>query len=184
MTARRFWRERRAPRWSTVLNALLVAASFALAAALVSVLVSPRHLPVWAPRTPSTGASARGVAAVPPVGDASFETYGIVLDRPLFNPTRSSAKAVAIPAGAPPPPLPVLHGVLLDGARSLAYLEDVGTRRILSYEVGDEIAGGQVESIAKDRVRIRRAGESVRIMLNHPGRGPIGQVPRATPRAR
>lgn len=61
-----------------------------------------------------------------------------------------------------------------------------GTRRILSYEVGDEIAGGEIESIAKDRVRIRRAGESVRIMLTHPGRGPVGRpsppVPRAHPR--
>jgi hypothetical protein len=72
------------------------------------------------------------------------------------------------------PPKPVLHGVIVDEARSIAFLEDASTRRILGYRVGDTVAGGQLERIIGDRVVIRRADGEVDVLLSDPAKHPAG----------
>jgi hypothetical protein len=70
----------------------------------------------------------------------------------------------------------VLHGVVLDGPKSRAYLEDPLVKRTFGYAVGDTL-GGRVESIAADRVVIGRGDESVEVLLRDPSK------PRPTPPA-
>jgi hypothetical protein len=102
--------------------------------------------------------------------DEGFERYRIIIDRPLFNPSRRESKPTeALAPAAPLPPPPLLYGVVFDGDLARAYLKERGTARVLSYRVGDAIAGGVIEAIGKDRVSISRAGVKLRVMLLHPG---------------
>lgn len=85
----------------------------------------------------------------------------------LFNAARSEVAAVvALPAG----PKPVLHGVVMDGERSRAYLEDPVAKHIFSYAVGDPVGGGRLERIADDRIVIQRADGPIEIPLQDPAK--------------
>jgi hypothetical protein len=94
----------------------------------------------------------------------------------LFNAARSEVAAVvAVPTG----PKPVLHGVVMDGERSRAYLEDPVAKHIFSYAVGDPVGGGRLERIADDRIVIQRADGPIEIPLQDPAkaRGAAPQPP-------
>lgn len=171
------------------LNALLGVTACLLAAALVREIVTPRPLP-----PPSIGRSGpnRGVAVAE--GSASGAStpdlvspggYGIIAVKNLFNPTRSEAQPG--PAGALGPK-PFLHGVIVDGSKSLAFLEDPAVKRTFRYAVGDTIGGGRVQSIASDRVVIARPDGLVEVLLHDPSKPrptvavPVtGQVPATAP---
>jgi len=77
----------------------------------------------------------------------------------------------------------VLHGVMIDGEKSRAYLEDPVAKRVFGYAVGDPIGGGRLQEISPDRVLIARPEGTVEVLLRDPSKpkpapaGPPGVPP-------
>jgi hypothetical protein len=67
-------------------------------------------------------------------------------------------------------PKPLLHGVVMDGPTSRAYLEDPTVKRTFGYAVGDTVGGGRVQSISEDRVVIARPDGLVEVLLQDPAK--------------
>lgn len=135
-----------------------------LAAALVRELVAAHPLPPPpAPRAGRPVPTAPAPVTAPPAAVAD----SVIATKNLFSPSRSEAPAG--PAGTAGPK-PVLHGVVMDGPRSRAYLEDSRAKRTFGYAIGDPVGGGRVESIAPDRVVIGRADGLVEVFLHDPSK--------------
>jgi hypothetical protein len=150
-----------------VLNVFLIGVSAVLLISVARTLVALDRLsPIPAPRPVEVAPSPTNDRG--PIARASAG-YEVIATRNLFDPSRSeptrSGRAVQ---DAPPPAKPVLYGVVLsdDPGLGLAYFADPGTRRIAGYRVGDDLAGGRVERIEKDRVLIRRADELLEVFLS------------------
>jgi hypothetical protein len=62
----------------------------------------------------------------------------------------------------------VLHGVVIDGERSRAYLDDPVAKRVFGYAVGDTVVGGRLERILDDRVVIRGPAGVIEVLLQDP----------------
>ena len=155
-----------------MLNIALALVGCLLAAALTRELVAAHPLP-----SPPLPRATRAVAtAPPPIASAAPSTagYGVIATKNLFSASRSETAAGPVAAAGPKP---VLHGVVLDGPKSRAYLEDPLVKRTFGYAVGDTLGGGRVESIAADRVVIGRGDGSVEVLLRDPSK------PRPTPPA-
>jgi len=155
------------------LNVIMVGVAVFLMVQLVRDLSYSRTLPP--PRAPRAASPA---ATPPPHGAPASEplaAYNVIPAKSLFSPTRGEGPAAAAPA-VPLPPKPILHGLLVDGPRSVAYLEDPVTKRILAHRVGDTIAGGRLEQIAEDRVVIRRSDGQMDVFLNDPAKLPSAPV--------
>jgi hypothetical protein len=147
-------------------NVLVAAFGFMLAAGLVYELCTERPLPAAPARHAIQSATeAREHSDRPP---APIASYSQIATRNLFNPGRSEAVAVA--ALLAPGSKPILHGVVVDGERSRAFLEEPPAKQIFGYSVGDTIAGGRVESIGPDRVVIVRPGGPVEVLLQDPSK--------------
>ena len=155
-----------------MLNIALVLVGCLLAAALTRELVAAHPLP-----SPPVPRATRAVATAPPPSASappSTAGYGVIATKNLFSASRSETAAGPVAAAGPKP---VLHGVVLDGPKSRAYLEDPLVKRTFGYAVGDTLGGGRVESIAADRVVIGRGDGSVEVLLRDPSK------PRPTPPA-
>lgn len=155
-----------------MLNIALALVGCLLAATLTRELVAAHPLP-----SPPVPRATRAVAtAPPPIASAAPSTagYGVIATKNLFSASRSETAAGPVAAAGPKP---VLHGVVLDGPKSRAYLEDPLVKRTFGYAVGDTLGGGRVESIAADRVVIGRGDGSVEVLLRDPSK------PRPTPPA-
>ena len=131
-----------------------------LGAALVRELLAAHPLPP--PPAPRVGRPAPA-APDPVTAPTSAPNYGVVATKNLFSPGRSEAPAGPVAAAGPKP---MLHGVVMDGPKSRAYLEDPVARRTFGYAVGDSVGGGRVESIAADRVVIGRGDGLVEVLLH------------------
>jgi hypothetical protein len=128
------------------------------AAGLTRELLTPLPLP-----PPPLRAAAPAAVSVPtPTRAASAGGYGLVASRNLFSPSRSEAPAGPVVAAGPKP---LLHGVVMDGPTSRAYLEDPTVKRTFGYAVGDAVSGGRVQSISQDRVVIARPDGLVEVLL-------------------
>ncbi|HEX7215567.1 MAG TPA: hypothetical protein VF578_15260 [Methylomirabilota bacterium] len=160
-----------------LLNAVLVLVSGLFVAALVRELLTPLRLPPpGAPRpTPPAAASGPDAPTAPPVGSGA---YLVIVSRNLFSPTRAEGLAASV--GAPSAPKPLLHGVVMDGPRSRAYLEDPNAKRIYGYAVGDAVAGGRVQSINGDRVIIARPDGRMEVLLQDPDKPKPEPTPAGT----
>ena len=155
-----------------MLNIALALVGCLLAAALTRELVAAHPLP-----SPPVPRATRAVATAPPPSASappSTAGYGVITTKNLFSASRSETAAGPVAAAGPKP---VLHGVVLDGPKSRAYLEDPLVKRTFGYAVGDTLGGGRVESIAADRVVIGRGDGSVEVLLRDPSK------PRPTPPA-
>ena len=155
-----------------MLNIALALVGCLLAAALTRELVAAHPLP-----SPPLPRATRAVATAPPPSASappSTAGYGVIATKNLFSASRSETAAGPVAAAGPKP---VLHGVVLDGPKSRAYLEDPLVKRTFGYAVGDTLGGGRVESIAADRVVIGRGDGSVEVLLRDPSK------PRPTPPA-
>lgn len=155
-----------------MLNIALALGGCLLAAALTRELVAAHPLP-----SPPVPRATRAVATAPPPSASappSTAGYGVITTKNLFSASRSETAAGPVAAAGPKP---VLHGVVLDGPKSRAYLEDPLVKRTFGYAVGDTLGGGRVESIAADRVVIGRGDGSVEVLLRDPSK------PRPTPPA-
>lgn len=154
-----------------ILNLALGVAACLLAAGLGREALTAYPLPpppvLRAPR-PVTAGTAAAVSTTAP----SAPAYGVIVAKNLFSASRTEAPAGPVVAAGP---RPMLHGVVMDGPKSRAYLEDPLLKRTFSYGIGDTVGGGRVESIAPDRVMIGRGDGLVEVLLRDPSK------PRATP---
>jgi hypothetical protein len=146
------------------LNVLLGLLGALCAAGLIRELLTP--LPLPPPPTPRAAAPA-AVSVPAPTPAASAGGYGVVVSRNLFSPSRSEAPAGPVVAAGPKP---FLHGVVMDGPKSRAYLEDPTVKRTFGYAVGDAVSGGRVQSISQDRVVIARPDGLVEVLLQDPAK--------------
>jgi len=155
-----------------VINVALGIVSVVLAVGIVRTLLAKRPLPPpSAPRAVSAPAPAAPAAA----GDVGPGAYEVIAARNLFNSSRS--ETVAAVAAAAPVAKPILHGVVVNGAKSRAFLEDPKFKRVAGYSVGDTVGGGTIDKITDDRVIIVRPEGPIEILLQDPSK------PRATPAA-
>jgi len=119
--------------------------------------------PVPRPARPVAPTAAAATATPPPAGAA----YGVIAAKNLFSPSRAEGQAAPAVAASPKP---VLHGVVMDGPKSRAYLEDPVLKRTFGYVVGDTVGGGRVESIAVDRIVIGRDDGFLEVLLHDPSK--------------
>jgi hypothetical protein len=146
------------------LNVALALVSCLLATGLARELLATRPLPpspVPRPARPAT------TATMPSASAPSAAGYGVIATKNLFSASRTEAPAGPAAAAGPKP---VLHGVVVDGPKSRAYLEDPVVKRTFGYAVGDTLGGGRVESITADRVVIGRGDGSVEVLLRDPSK--------------
>jgi hypothetical protein len=150
--------------WLRIANVVLGLVGCLLLAGLGRELLAARALP-----PPPVPRPARPMAPTPAAATAvpSAAAYGVIAAKNLFSPSRSEAPVgQAVAAG----PKPLLHGVVMDGPKSRAYLEDPVLKRTYGYVVGDSIGGGRVDSIAADRVVILRGDGLVEVLLHDPSK--------------
>lgn len=103
-----------------------------------------------------------------PLGPVETAQYTIIAMRNLFSASRSESTETTTFAATETRPF--LHGVVLDGPQSRAYIEDRATRRVSGYALGDPIGGGRLVRILEDRVVIGRPEGLVEIMLKDPAK--------------
>jgi hypothetical protein len=164
-----------------VLNVVLGLASLAFTVGIVRALLVKRPIPpppTVRPVAPAPPSPAAAPAPENPKGDA------IIAAQNLFNPARSEKAAVTVVK-------PILHGIVIDGTKSRAFLEDPTMKRVGGYSVGDTVSGGILQKIADDRVVIARPEGLVEVMLQDPSKpkpppvaaagSPATAVPRAAP---
>ena len=113
------------------------------------------------------------------MAEEKLDQYNVIVAKHLFNPSRSEGAAIAAATAAPPAPKPMLLGVVVDGGRSRAYLEDPASKRVLSYQVGDTVSGGRLEEISSERVLIARPEGPMEVMLRDPLKPKPGPAPSA-----
>ena len=147
-----------------LLNVVLVFLSALFVAALVRELLTSRPLPPMATQNlaPSATATASEAPGAPPIGSGA---YLVIANKNLFSPSRTEGPSTSVDAAAPKP---LLHGVVMDGKRSRAYLEDPNAKKIYGYAIGDAVAGGRVQSITGDRVIIARPDGRMEVLLQDP----------------
>ena len=151
------------PQRLLVLNVVLGLVSLAFAVGIVRTLVVKHPTPSAAAPRPM---AAPAPPAVPSAPDPGPDTYAVIAAQNLFNPARSetaTATAVAVVK-------PILHGVVIQGGTSRAYLEDPTAKRVSGYSLGDTIGGGKIQKIADDRVLIVRPEGMVEVLLQDPSK--------------
>ena len=141
------------------------------AAGLIRELLTPLP-PAPAARRRARRGTGRGVRPGRHAGRRRAGAYGVVASRNLFSPSRSEAPTSPVVAAGPKP---LLHGVVMDGLKSRAYLEDPAAKRTFGYAVGDTVAGGRVQSISDDRVVIARPDGLVEVLLQDPAKPKPGR---------
>src|SRR5215831_2914435 len=121
----------------------------------------------------------RAVAPAPPMATAatspSAEAYAAIAAQNLFNPGRSETASAAATVAVVKP---ILHGIVIQGGQSRAFLEDPSVKRIGGYSIGDSVSGGKIEKIADDRVVIARPEGLVEVLLQDPSKPrPVAPTP-------
>ena len=156
-----------------VVNVVLGLLSVVLAAGIVRTLLVNRPLP---PPSPPRATSAPASVAAAETGEAELSAYAVIATRNLFSPARGETATVAVPVVKP-----ILHGVVIDGAKSRAFLEDPTTKRVAGYSVGDTVGAGRIQHITDDRVVIARPEGLFEVMLRDPSKPKAAPTPAAGP---
>jgi hypothetical protein len=170
------------PRRLIVLNVVLGLASLAFTVGIVRALLVKRPIPP--PPTVRTVAPAPPPSAAAPAPNP--EGYAIIAAENPFSPARSEQATVAVAVVKP-----ILHGIVIDGKKSRAFLEDPTMKRVAGYSVGDAVSGGTLQKVADDRVVIARPEGPVEVLLRDPSKPkplpvaaagpPVTAVPRTAP---
>lgn len=106
-----------------------------------------------------------------------ISAYQVIATKNLFNPGRLEATATNGATARAPGVRPILHGVVLDGDKSRAYLEEPPARHVFGYAIGDMVSGGRLESIGLDRVVIVRPDGPLEVLLQDPSKPKPGAPP-------
>jgi hypothetical protein len=161
-----------------LLNIVLSLLGCVFAAGLTRELLAARPLP--SPPAPRGARSASVPASASPDSAPGPASYGVIAAKNLFSPSRLEAPTGPVAAVGSKP---LLHGVVVDGPKSRAFLEDPVVKRTFGYAVGDTIGGGRVESISVDRVVIGRTDGLVEVLLQDPAKpkAPTPAAPGPTP---
>jgi hypothetical protein len=156
------------PKKLMIINGVLLLIAAGSVAFVARQLMAPMPMPLPARGRPA--APPAGREAAPPAADAA--AYASVAARNLFSPTRSEGTSTTATASAEAPAAgkPSLYGVVLRDGAPIAYLEDPSTKRVAGYRVGDNVAGGTVQTISADNVVIDRPGGSLDVRLRDPGK--------------
>lgn len=159
------------PRFVLV-NAVMLAVAGLFAFEAYRAVSGARALPpAPIPRAPQPApAEASGPTRTEGVRQDQRPAYSVIATKNLFSPSRSETQASTGPAGAPPVARPLLHGVVLNDGKSRAYLEDPASKKVFGYAVGDQVAGGRLETIRDDRVVIVRPEGPIEVMLRDPAK--------------
>jgi hypothetical protein len=160
-------------RWRWLLLDLVLACLVCMAGVgLVREVVEGRSLPPAHELPESRPGPAAAIpdstrAGAPGARRASRE-YAVIGARNLFAASRGEVVVIApvVEAGMKS----ILHGVVIDGEQSRAYLDDPVAKRVFGYAVGDAVAGGRLEKILDDRVMIRRPEGVVEVLLQDPSK--------------
>jgi hypothetical protein len=134
-------------------------------------LAAPPPPRVAQPAAGETGAPTRTAAPRPD----QRPLYSVIATKNLFSPSRTEVVASAGAPAGPSVAKPLLHGVVLNDGKNRAYLEDPASKKVFGYAVGDQVAGGRLETIRDDRVVIVRPEGPIEVMLRDPAK------PRAAP---
>ena len=157
----------RVTRWApcAVLAVLAGAAGLGLVRETMRPLALP-PMPIAADAPPP--APLMVLARGPLSGPVETAQYAVIAIRNLFSASRGEPvePAAATASG----PRPFLHGVVLDGPQSRAYLEEPDSQRVFGYAVGDTVGGGKLVRIMDDRVVIQRRDGLMEIMLKDPAK--------------
>jgi hypothetical protein len=163
------------PKKLLIINVLLLAIAIGSVAFIVRRMAEPMPMPPAARRPPATTPSRP--EQPPPPGPGAYAT---VAARNLFSPTRTEAPAPPSTAtNTPTGPKPNLFGVVLREGAPIAYLEDPSTKRVAGYRVGDNVAGGTVQTISADSVVITRPDGKLDVRLRDPARPRPAPIPAA-----
>lgn len=173
-----------------LLNIPVVAIALAFAALLAREFLVSRPLPPPPAPRASLPLPTFGETAASNQGPASdLSAYSMIAARNLFNPSRSESSGVA--AAKQAGGRPVLHGVVLDGQRSRAYIEDPLAKGVFGYTVGDTVGQGQIKTISADRIMIAGPEGTFEVLLHDPSKpkpatppapgAPTGPRPPAAP---
>ena len=148
-----------------VLNIALGLLGCLFAAGLTRALLAAHPLP--APPAARGGRDAPGPASERAASAPAPASYDVIAAKNLFSPSRSETPAGPVAATGP---RPLLHGVVMDGPKSRAYLEDPAVKRTFGYAVGDTVGGGRLEVIGVDRVEIGRFDGLLEVLLHDPSK--------------
>ena len=154
---------------------LLACANAALGVAslifVMGILDAVRHIPSMP--APREGQLPRSPAASTSQGPKADEAapYPEIARGNLFDPQRMkpTSKAIESTTAIPPTGL-VLQGVVVEGERRRAFLEEPLTKRVAAFSVGDSVPGGVIEKISDDRVVIAGSGGLSEVLLRDPSK--------------
>jgi type II secretory pathway component PulC len=153
------------PRRLLVLNAVLAILCMVFAVGIARTLLVKHPVPGPAPAAQRAAAASQPTATTE-AGNPGWDAFAVIVAQNLFNPGRSETAAAAAVSVAKP----ILHGVVIDGAKSRAYLEDPTAKRVAGYSVGDTMGGGKIQKIADDRVVIARPEGMIEVLLQDPSK--------------
>jgi type II secretory pathway component PulC len=153
------------PRRLLVLNAVLAILSVVFAVGIVRTLLVKHPVPGPAPAAQRAAAASQPTATTE-AGNPGLDAFAVIAAQNLFNPGRSETAVAAAVSVAKP----ILHGVVIHGAQSRAYLEDPTAKRVAGYSVGDTMGGGKIQKIADDRVVIARPEGLIEVLLQDPSK--------------
>jgi hypothetical protein len=167
-------------RRAFTLNVALGAVAVGLGAYIVWEVFGPA--PSGGPQVPSKPTTSTAVAT--PSGRPAPEpasSWAVIASRNPFSPSRSEAPVTAAQAGAAlNVPKPNLFGIVLKEGAPFAYIEDPATKRVAAYRIGDAVAGGTVQKIARDGIVLARPEGVIDVRLHDPGK-PRPPAPAASP---
>jgi hypothetical protein len=151
-----------------LLNVPVVAIALVFAVLLAREFVVSRPLPPPPAPRASLPRPTFGETAAPTHDPASdLSAFSMIAARNLFNPARSETAGVV---AAKQVGRPVLHGVVLDGQRSRAYIEDPLAKGVFGYTVGDTVGQGQIKTISADRIMIAGPEGTFELLLHDPSK--------------
>jgi hypothetical protein len=172
----------RARRLSKVILRLCLVA---VCAAALDRLYTEWHLlqsPAETVHPPSTPASA-SQASVPAtaMSQPPIDAYSVVLERPLFSPTRRPPEplppepplvpelAHSAAPEAPPPPLEpafLLVGTVVDRSARIALVRSLNNGQVIQLREGQEVEGWTVLLVEADRAFFRNSGVEREMLLD------------------
>ena len=147
-----------------ILNVFLAIVSIAFGVGIVSTF--GRTGGRAAPTTPPA-VIGRSSLTSPGRDDPEQSGYAVIAIRNLFSPTRG--ESVAAPATADAAKV-ILHGVVVAGTKSRAFLEDPAGGHVAGYSLGDPVGGGRLQQILEERVLIARPEGLLEILLRDPSK--------------